>query len=113
MNHPLRHLRILMVYSLLLKMLLSAHAETLFQPFIVFHAHVLHEFGAGLHARKRPCVLERLLVILGIGDGYFARHVIPVDHLETLDHLQAERLARLLRMIDDQRLCASTMQFEL
>jgi hypothetical protein len=59
-----------------------------FQPLVVFHAHELHEFGAGLHARKRSCVLERLLVVFGIGDGYFAGHVILVDHLKALHHLQ-------------------------
>src|SRR5215472_17672646 len=70
-----------------------------FQPLIVFHAHVLHEFGAGLHARQRSCVLKRLLVILGIGDGYFTRHMILVDYLEALDHLQLFPM-RVLRSIE-------------
>lgn len=38
--------------------------------------------------RERSFVLERLLVILGMGDGHFARHMIPVDRLEALDDLQ-------------------------
>src|ERR1019366_8660263 len=68
--------------------LMSPRREVPFQPLVVFHAHVLHEFGAGRHARERSCVLERRLVILGIGDGYFASHMTLVNQLEALDDLQ-------------------------
>src|SRR6516164_6106169 len=65
------HGRIFMVSSFysIRVWLMSVRGVTV-HPLVVFHAHELHEFGAGLHARQRACVFEGHHVILVIGDGY-------------------------------------------